>query len=78
MCPHLVGTKEVMLTVIIQISLVLAITATTQHSHRRIYLWFYLGRGRGGGSLNCVPQGQYSHLTSGPSFQHEDSEIYDW
>lgn len=36
MCSHLVGIKEVMLTVIIQISLVLAITATTQHSHLRI------------------------------------------
>lgn len=37
-CSHLVGTNEAIFIVISQISAVLALTATTQHSHLKIYL----------------------------------------
>lgn len=71
MCCYLVDANQPMLT--IKISLVLAITVTTHHSCLKMFLGYYLE------GLTCMCQHRYSHLSSGPSFQLEDSVILkDW
>lgn len=72
-CSHLVGTNEVISIVIRPIFSVLAITATTQHSHQKIYLTCNME------GLICVCRCQDSRLSSGHSFQLEDAVIlWDW